>query len=410
MQKIDLIANLRFFYLSISQKSFIFALVIKLERHIEILLLSNDCVIVPNLGGFVAHNIEARYEEQEQLFLPPLRTLGFNPQLTINDSLLVQSYIEAYDISYPVALQRIEGEVEELKQHLQNEGSYELNDIGILALNEDGNYVFTPCEAGILTPTLYGLSSVEMARLDVQSQPTDVPATAKDEATHARIVDMSSLTPETEQDADDLDEAEENDVVRIKYTWIRNTVAIAAILLAAFILVLPTGKTEMMTRTISNINNGLFFGMMTEKDTNASKISISKIEERGARSENTQKADSQDKSVADLQDKSVADLQDKSVADSAVVTSTNGNLTPHSTLHTPQKQFCIVLASYVSMRNANAFIERLQKQGYDQAEIFERNNIRRVIYGHYASENDAYNDLRRFHRQSETAEAWVMSL
>ena len=233
-----------------------------------------------------------------------------------------------------------------------------------------------------------------MARLDVQSQPTDVPTTAKDEATHARIVDMSSLTPETEQDADDLDEAEENDVVRIKYTWIRNTVAIAAILLAAFILVLPTGKTEMMTRTISNINNGLFFGMMTEKDTNASKISISKIEERGARSENTQKADS----------------QDKSVADSAVVTSTNGNLTPHSTLHTPQKQFCIVLASYVSMRNANAFIERLQKQGYDQAEIFERNNIRRVIYGHYASENDAYNDLRRFHRQSETAEAWVMSL
>ena len=393
---------LSFFYLFIWKKCRNFAHVIELERHIEILLLSNDCVIVPNLGGFVAHNIEARYEEQEQLFLPPLRTLGFNPQLTINDSLLVQSYIEAYDISYPVALQRIEGEVEELKQHLQNEGSYELNDIGILALNEDGNYVFTPCEAGILTPTLYGLSSVEMTRLDAQSQSADIPATAKDESTHAHIIDMSSLTPETEQDADDLDEAEEADVVRIKYTWIRNTVAIAAILLAAFILVLPTGKTEMMTRTISNINNGLFFGMMTEKDTNASKISISKIEERGARSENTQKADSQDKSVADL--------QDKSVADSAVVTSTNGNLTPHSTLHTPQKQFCIVLASYVSMRNANAFIERLQKQGYDQAEIFERNNIRRVIYGHYASENDAYNDLRRFHRQSETAEAWVMSL
>ena len=393
---------LSFFYLFIWKKCRNFAHVIELERHIEILLLSNDCVIVPNLGGFVAHNIEARYEEQEQLFLPPLRTLGFNPQLTINDSLLVQSYIEAYDISYPVALQRIEGEVEELKQHLQNEGSYELNDIGILALNEDGNYVFTPCEAGILTPTLYGLSSVEMTRLDAQSQSADIPATAKDESTHAHIIDMSSLTPETEQDADDLDEAEEADVVRIKYTWIRNTVAIAAILLAAFILVLPTGKTEMMTRTISNINNGLFFGMMTEKDTNASKISISRSDERGPRSENTQKAD--------IQDKSVADLQDKSVADSVVVTSTNGNLTPYSVLHTPQKQFCIVLASYVSMRNANAFIERLQKQGYDQAEIFERNNIRRVIYGHYASENDAYNDLRRFHRQSETAEAWVMSL
>ena len=352
---------------------------IELERHIEILLLSNDCVIVPGLGGFMAHNISARYEEQEHLFLPPLRTLGFNPQLNINDSLLVQSYIEAYDISYPEALQRIEDEVEELKQHLQNEGSYELNDIGTLALNEDGNYVFTPCEAGILTPALYGLSSVEMSRIGAiqpQQQPQPVAVTTPEEPSEeptAKMVDID--TESTDTDAE-YEEEEEADVVRIKYSWIRNAVAVAAILLAVFILALPNSKTDMMQRTISNLNNGLLFGMMSE-DTNTSKITISKNVKTISRSENTQKADSIAKSVADA---------------------------------TPQKQYCIVLASYVSIRNANLFIERLQKQGYDQAEIFERNNIRRVIYGHYASENDAYNDLRRFHRQSETSEAWVMSL
>ena len=47
----------------------------------------------------MAHHIEARYDEADGTFLPPLRTLGFNPQLTMNDSLLVQSYIEAYDRS-----------------------------------------------------------------------------------------------------------------------------------------------------------------------------------------------------------------------------------------------------------------------------------------------------------------------
>ena len=146
-----------------SKKYSNFAPVIELERHIEILLLDNDCVIVPGLGGFMAHHVEARYEEDEQAFLPPLRTLGFNPQLKINDSLLAQSYIEAYDISYPEALQRIEDEVNELTQILQNEGRYELNNIGIIELNEDGNYVFTPCEAGILTPSLYGLNSFEMS-------------------------------------------------------------------------------------------------------------------------------------------------------------------------------------------------------------------------------------------------------
>ena len=142
-----------------------FAVVIELERHIEILLLDNDCVIVPGLGGFTAHHVEARYDESDDVFLPPLRTLGFNPLLKINDSLLVQSYVEAYDISYPEALRRIEGEVEELRQRLGNDGYYEMTDIGMLEVNEDGNIVFTPCEAGILTPGLYGLSSFEMPPL-----------------------------------------------------------------------------------------------------------------------------------------------------------------------------------------------------------------------------------------------------
>ena len=50
---------------------------IELERHIEILLLDNDCVIVPNLGGFMAHHVEAHYDDNDMLFLPPSRTLLF---------------------------------------------------------------------------------------------------------------------------------------------------------------------------------------------------------------------------------------------------------------------------------------------------------------------------------------------
>ena len=363
---------------------------IELERHIEILLLSNDCVIVPGLGGFMTHHIDARYDKRDSMFLPPLRTLGFNPQLNLNDSLLAQSYIEAYDISYPEALQRIEDEVNELRQHLQNEGSYELNDIGVLTLNDDGNYVFTPCEAGILTPTLYGLSSFEMKPLQcLEAAPEPVrprkPKAYKAaiEQPVAQIITLGDETPDEEEEEDHSD-----DVVRIKYSWIRNAVAAAAILLAIFILALPSGKTDMMTRTISNLNNGLIFGGMSE-DTNMSKIEI----QRKVVTANTLPAK--------------ADSVAKVAADSAIVASADSVAKVGLT---PQKEYCIVLASYVSMRNANSFIERLQKQGYDQAEVFERNNIRRVVYGHYPSEEAAHEDLHRFHRHSETAEAWLMQL
>ena len=42
-------------HLVISEKITTFANVNRLERHIEILLLSNDCVIVPGFGGFMVH-------------------------------------------------------------------------------------------------------------------------------------------------------------------------------------------------------------------------------------------------------------------------------------------------------------------------------------------------------------------
>ena len=64
---------------------------IELARHIEILLLENDCVIVPELGGFIAHYQPAHYEENEGVYVPPIRTVGFNSQLTMNDGLLVQA-------------------------------------------------------------------------------------------------------------------------------------------------------------------------------------------------------------------------------------------------------------------------------------------------------------------------------
>ena len=73
---------------------------IELAQHIETLLLENDCVIVPGFGGFVAHYSPATRIKEENIFLPPTRTIGFNPQLKLNDGVLVQSYMSAYDTSF----------------------------------------------------------------------------------------------------------------------------------------------------------------------------------------------------------------------------------------------------------------------------------------------------------------------
>ena len=375
---------LSFFYLFISQKSSNFALVIELDRHIEILLLGNDCVIVPGLGGFMAHHTEARYDEDDHTFLPPLRTLGFNPQLTMNDSLLVQSYVEAYDMSYPEALRRIEDEVNELKQHLENEGRYELNDIGVLSINEDGKYIFSPCEAGILTPQLYGLSSFDFAPLGEAAKQQKAPAPvveavaeAAEPADNVETTDVAEVVTEEE---------EEERAIVIKMSWVRNAVAVAAAVLAFFLMTTPVTNSENSHQSMGNLNNSILVGMMP-KDSNIKKIDISKID--------TQKPIVKNDSVAPA--KEVAKTETK--ADTTSVAASSQNI-----------HYCIVLASYISKKNANAFVEELHQKGYAEAEVFIRNNVTRVIYGNFRTVNEAYNKLNRIQKRKGLEEAWVLKI
>lgn len=87
---------------------------------------------------------------------------GLNQQLTLNDGLLVQSYMQAYDTNYPETIKLINDAVKQLKQELQENGEYELSGIGRLTLGIGGKYNFTPCEAGVLSPELYGLDTVSI--------------------------------------------------------------------------------------------------------------------------------------------------------------------------------------------------------------------------------------------------------
>lgn len=350
-----------------------FAVVIELQRHIEILLLDNDCVIVPDFGGFVAHQVASRYDQDDHMIIPPMRTLGFNPQLRINDSLLVQSYINALDISYPEALRRIEREVEEMKQVLSEEGFYTMEDIGTLRINSDGNIEFEPCEAGILSPEYYGLCACEFPTLK--------------EARTARLAgNVTQLPIETEQPKDptllefiDSEEEKEERAIQIKLSWIRNAVAVAAAVVAFFLMATPIANSDLGTTTMSNLQGNLLTKLMP-KDTNMApaqpiveqqKVTVDSV--KPAITENSEKAE---KPVA------TQDVQ-------------------------PAPAYCIVLASQVKLSNAENYVEQLKARGMKDAEVYIHNHIVRVIYGSYESESEAYRHLNKLNKHDEFAEAWV---
>ena len=73
-----------------------------------------------------------------------------------------------------------------------------------------------------------------------------------------------------------------------------------------------------------------------------------------------------------------------------------------------QGKYCIVLASHVAKKNANAYASQLQADGYKDSYIYTHNGIVRVVYGHFDNENQAFNQLRHLRKEkSDFGQAWV---
>lgn len=200
---------------------------IELAKHIEVLLLENDCVIVPELGGFIAHNRPATWRTDSGEFFPPLRSIGFNPQLIMNDGLLVQSYMQAYNTDFPDATRKIEKTVETLKEELYQRGQIALQGIGTLYYNMKGGYGFEPEGKVFFTPSLYGLEPFSLPLLKEEVITPQVrPAT---------IVPRPHAIPAQQ-------------TFRTRHflpvrRWLQNAVAVAAAVILFFILSVPVENT-----------------------------------------------------------------------------------------------------------------------------------------------------------------------
>lgn len=337
-----------------------------IERHIELLLLTNDCVAVPGLGGFVAHHVAARYDEGEHLFLPPLRTVGFNPKLTLNDSLLAQSYIEVFDISYPEAMQMIERDVNRLRQSLDNHGYCELNGVGTLQLNAEGNYEFLPCEAGLLTPSLYALSPFNIEPLAVETPQSAEPVAVSDTHVEPATVSTATMTPVEPGDV------EEEETRRPSLTTGILVAAAAAIILVVLFLS-PNPIEQDNRKELMSMFSIFSPSTVKEEPADCSPAEAATVDSPAATVEPT------------------ADVAEPEVKQSPA--------TPYYT---------IVLACKISRKNAEAYAATLTADGCGEVTVLAPESNPKVIVGDYATQKEAYAALARLRPTNKAfAEAWV---
>ena len=387
------------FNFNLSVKIYRSIVMIELAKHIEVLLLENDCVIVPGLGGFIAHYRSCVYNEDTGEFCPPARTIGFNPQLVMNDGLLVQSYMQAYNTDFPDATRKIEKLVQKQKEDIYRYGHIYLNNVGTLYYNMNGVYEFEPEANGFFTPSLYGLQGFTFPKLSPENVPQEKPLV---EYAMPRTVKTSTRRSSFHY-----------------RRWSKNIVAIAAAILLFFLFSIPVENTYLDDAEYASLGSTGLFDAIKNHSMASSIITVSPSVQQQEKKQKTVKKQSVKNNINTL--KPVAVKIEKVAAPSAkpaahVVKDVKQPVekkTPAAN-KVPQKATTkadsyIIVASLATNSDAMQVVKQMQQKGYKEAQILESDGRFRVAINRYTNQTDAYKQIKELKKNADFASAWVLT-
>lgn len=382
---------------------------IELAQHIEVLLLENDCVIVPGLGGFVAHYTPAMRVAEENVFLPPTRIIGFNPRLKMNDGLLVQSYMAVYDTDFSDATRLVEKEVAGIFASLHEDGKADLPNIGELRYSIHGTYDFVPYDHKITTPYLYGLDSFEMQELAELKRPYTgkvipypAPAVAEDKKRKFEI--------------------------KFNRSYLSDAVAMIAAVALFFFLSTPIENTEVVEGNYAQLLPNELFEMIEKESLAINPIVVSRKADNPKASAQKATGRKTKKTVVPVAVREVKVGQANAQAAAPVVSqpkqqaaevSSSTSVTTKSEVQkttagtvapslVSAKKYHVIIASVGTEKDAEAMAKQLIEKGHAHAKAITGDGKMRVSIESCGTKAEAYRALSRIRRNETYQNAWVL--
>ena len=376
----------------------------ELAKHIEILLLENDCVIVPGLGGFIVHNESAYYDSHEQIFYPPKRSIGFNPKLTINDGLLVQFYMQTYHMDFRDANRRIEREVSDLKDQLYKNGCVYLKCIGNLYCNIHNDFEFRTDEPNVMTPSLYSLPHFYMSPL------------SKVSTSESKIIEFRPKLSQPSESKKSIQTPR----------WITDAVAVAAAILLFFILSVPVENTYMDQGDYASLSSNDFIDVIKSQSlamnvinpdihkkaspTPAKETTKKEVKKVNIPMTSTNKVKEAvvKQPVTQPKEEKVVKEQPKTEVKTVTVQPTITTPAPKPTPNVSVPRYHIIIASLETMRDAQATVTLMESKGLQNLKIKEGSGHFRIVHSSFVEKDVANNKLNELKQQEQFKNAWLL--
>jgi nucleoid DNA-binding protein len=151
------------------------------QNHIKELLFEQDCVVIPDFGGFVTNFDCAKINSPKRFITPPQKWLAFNALLKNDDGLLSNYIAKEENISVSQANVKVKAFVEDTRRYLRFDHTYSIEGLGIFSQNEEDKIQFQPKFTNNFYSDSFGMENVFLKKpvplqneLQVVSKPNGV--------------------------------------------------------------------------------------------------------------------------------------------------------------------------------------------------------------------------------------------
>ena len=358
---------------------------LRIITHIERLLLTHDCVILPKFGGFVLQTLPATYQEEEHLFRPMRKEVMFNITLQHTDGLLSvvtdrqigrghrlrdpESYMQTYGVDYRKAQLMLEEDIEALNVSLEQDKRITLGRIGTFSIGEEGQTIFTPGDSGVFNADSYGLPSFHFPVL-------------------------RSLEEEREEVAL-LAGKKKKDVfyIPVSRKLIRVVAASAAAVALFFVVSTPVKEVNLSAYTASFVPTEMINYRFEEPVSQPEEIQISQVDEMVA--EVTPKIEAT-KETEIAKAPSAPEVR-KEVAVPA----------PKAELVATKKMYHIVIASFPTEEQANEYISGVDRTQCKNVSKVVRDGKYRIYADKFNNRADAESYMATLRKIEKYKDAWL---
>ena len=385
------------------------------------LLHHYDCVIVPELGGFVTEYRSARIDQVLNILHPPSKDLRFNAQLKKNDGLLANALSQAEEISHEEANSRIKEKVDSYFSDLELGKTVHFDKVGILYLDSQKNVQFRAEDS-----VNYLLESFHLKK--VYAQPVTEVAEVKGPTPfvvlESKISEQSAggapellvdapeeiLKPEDVEEVPVLVEVESDrestPVVPISEKASGRKWMAAALIPLLFYLGLVALRSDVIRDGNIQMSDLNPFKKAVESNSYSPRSDQFEIVIESLPDETVAAVKETDVKAEDISDEIYPESNEEIIPEVEIIPAE-----PINTYVAPSQiatmEFHVVGGCFSELNNAERQVDRLRQKGYDAYIMDIHKGLHRVTYGNYSNRAQALEELKAI-KEGEQSDAWLL--